>query len=198
MDDAFRGMRKVAIWAVAGSVVISGLVIYFSLRAVSGAEDRIYVLASGKVLEAIAGSRKDNVDVEARDHVRVFHELFFSLEPDEKAIHSSMGRALYLADESAKRLYDNMREAGYVSDIISGNVSQRAEIDSVQVDTNDYPFHFRCYGTEKIVRASRVTIRNLLTEGWLRHSARSDNNPHGFLIERLRVLNNNDVRVDNR
>src|SRR5258708_17327108 len=114
--------------------------------------DRVYVLANGKVLEAVAASRKDNMPVEARDHIRVFYELFLSLEPDEKAIDSSMSRAFYLADGSVKRLYDNIREAGYFAGIISGNISQRTVVDSIQLDVKSYPLRFRCFATEKIIR----------------------------------------------
>ena len=198
MDDAFRQMRIVSMGLVVACVVISSLTVYFALQHVYKAGDRIYILANGKVLEAISANRKDNVSVEGRDHIRVFHELFFSLEPDEKAITANMGRALYLADVSAKRLYDNIREAGYLGGIISGNMSQQTEVDSIHLDMDGYPFHFRCYATERIIRATTVTTRNLVTEGWLRHTARSDNNAHGFLIEKLQVVDNHDLRVENR
>ena len=198
MDGAFRQMRMVSIGLILACVLISCLTVYFSLRQMYKTGDRVYVLANGKVLEAVAASRRDNIPVEARDHIRVFHELFFSLEPDEKAIESSMGRALYLADGSAKRLYDNIREAGYLAGIISGNMSQQTEVDSIQLDVKSYPFRFKCFATEKIIRPTTLTTRALITEGWLRHTDRSDNNSHGFLIEKLLVTDNHDIRVENR
>ena len=198
MDGAFRQMRMVSIGLILACVVISCLTVYFSVRQIYKAGDRIYILANGKMMEAAAANRKDNIPIEARDHIRVFHELFFSLEPDEKAIESSMSRALYLADASAKRLYDNIREAGYFAGIISGNISQQTEVDSIQLDVKSYPFQFRCFATEKIVRATTLTTRKLVTEGWLRHTDRSDNNAHGFLIERLQVVDNRDIHVENR
>lgn len=198
MDGAFRQMRMVSIGLILACVLISCLTVYFSLRQMYKAGDRIYILANGKVMEAAAANRKDNIPVEARDHVRVFHELFFSLEPDEKAIETNMSRAFNLADLSAKRLYDNIREAGYFAGIISGNISQRTEVDSIQLDVKGYPFRFRCFATEKIIRASTLTTRRLITEGWLRHTDRSDNNPHGFLIEQLQVVDNREIRVEDR
>jgi conjugative transposon TraK protein len=198
MDAAFRQMRMVSIGLILACVLISCLTVYFSLRQMYRTGDRVYVLANGKALEAVAASRKDNVPVEARDHIRVFHELFFSLEPDEKAIESNMGRAFNLADISAKRLYDNIREAGYFAGLISGNMSQRTEVDSIQLDTKGYPFRFRCFATEKIIRPSTLTTRVLITEGWLRDTDRSDNDPHGFLIEKLLVIDNHDISVENR
>jgi hypothetical protein len=39
--------------------------------------------------------------VEARDHVKTFHQLFIYLDPDNKVILANLAKALYLADGSA-------------------------------------------------------------------------------------------------
>jgi len=41
-------------------------------------------------------------------------------------------------------------------------------------------------------------LRSLITEGYLRNTLRSDNNPHGFLIEQWRTLENKDISIRNR
>ena len=98
-------------------------------------QDKIYILAGDKALEAYSSGRKDNVPVEARDHVTMFHQYFFTLDPDDKVIDANLEKALYLADGSAKKQYDNLKETGYYSNIISGNISQKINVDSVMVDT---------------------------------------------------------------
>ena len=55
----------------------------------------------------------------------VFHEDFTFLDPDERVIRTNISRALYLADGSAKRAWENLKENGYYSGIISGNISSR-------------------------------------------------------------------------
>lgn len=50
---------------------------------------------------ALSQDVQQNRPVEAREHIRRFHELFFSLSPDKSAIESNVQRALYLSDESA-------------------------------------------------------------------------------------------------
>jgi conjugative transposon TraK protein len=159
---------------------------------------RIYILANGKALEAFAADRKDNIPVEARDHIKMFHQYFFTLDPDEKVIETNTLKALYLADASAKRMYDNLKENGYYANIISGNISQEVTLDSIRVDINQYPYYFRCYATEKIIRATSVVTRDLITQGYLRNVARSDNNSHGFLIERFETIENKDLKIENR
>ena len=156
------------------------------------------MLANDKALEAYASTRKENIPVEARDHVKTFHQAFFSLEPDEKVIRENINRALYLADFSAKREYDNLLEKGYYTQIIAGNVSQNIRVDSVKVDLREYPYPFRCHATQQLVRATSTVTRSLITQGQLRTISRSDHNPHGFLIEQWRILENKDIHVRNR
>ena len=47
---------------------------------------------------------------EAREHVRRFHELFFTLSPEKSAIEHNVKRALLLADKSAYNYYADFAE----------------------------------------------------------------------------------------
>jgi len=198
IDTAFKHIRLFSFVLIAACVTISCYAIYESYQLVMESEQHIYLLANGKALEAFAGERKDNIPVEARDHIKMFHYYFFTLDPDDEVIKNHIGKALYLADASAQREYDNLRESGYYAGIISGNVSQRVVSDSIVVDTNQYPYYFRYYGKEKITRTTTIVTRSLITEGYLRNVSRSDNNPHGFLIERWHILENKDLNVSTR
>lgn len=198
IDTAFQQVRLFCVMVITGCLGLTGYAIYQMVRAEAMANSRVYILANGKAIEALGMDRKDDIPVEARDHIKTFHHYFFSLDPDEKVIQSNIGRALYLADASVKRLYDNLRENNYYASIISGNISQQITVDSIRLDMNQYPFYFTCYGTEKIIRATSIVTRSLLTEGYLRNVTRSDNNPHGFLIERFNTLENKDITVEAR
>jgi conjugative transposon TraK protein len=198
IDTAFKQVRNFAFLVTASSVMICSYVIYNSYKATTAIESRIYILANGKALEAFAGDRRENIPVEARDHVKMFHQYFFSLDPDDKVIQSNITKALYLADGSAKRVYESLKENNYYAGIISGNVSQEINVDSVSVNVSYYPYYFRCYATEKITRPSSITTRSLITEGFLRNVSRSDNNPHGFLIEKWNTIENKDLKTENR
>ena len=198
IETAFQHIRLFCIILVVGCLATTALICIKSLQSAERARQTVYILSAGKALEAFASDRKENIPVEARDQVRTFHQLFFTLAPDEKAISTNLTRALYLADGSAKRLYDNLKENGYYAGIISGNISQAITIDSITVDTKTYPFYFKCWAIQQIVRPTSVVMRSLVTEGWLRNSTRSDNDPHGFLIERWSTLENKDLKVENR
>lgn len=198
LETAFQYVRLFSVILIAGTLSLSAWVVWLSQRAIARVQDRIYILSSGKALEAVAGDRKENLAVEARDHIRSFHEYFFTLDPDEKVINTNLSRALYLADGSARRQYESLKESGYYTTVISGNISQRIAIDSILLDVRGYPLYFRCYATEKIIRPTSLVTRNLLTEGWLRNTSRSDNDPHGFLIEKWNILDNRDLKVETR
>ena len=198
IDTAFRHIRAFSIVLIIGCIGISLLIASKSYQLAGQAQQKIYILANGKVLEAYSADRKDNIPVEARDHAKMFHHYFFTLDPDEKVIQSNITKALYLADGSAKQQYDNLKENGYYSNIISGIVSQTVESDSILINTDVYPFYFRFKGEQKIVRPTTIVTRSLITEGYLRNVSRSDNNPHGFLIEKWRTLENKDINVQNR
>ncbi len=183
---------------IAGCIIICCYTLYKSFESVTLMQDKVYILANGKALEAYASERKDNVLVEARDHVKTFHKFFFTLDPDDKVIKTNITKALYLADESAKRIYDDLKENGFYSGIISGNISQTIHIDSISIDVKDYPYRFKCFAKQSIIRTTSILKRNLITEGSLRNVSRSDNNPHGFLIEKFNTIENEDLGVENR
>ncbi len=198
IDTAFRHIRSFTLVIIIGCVLICCFALYKSFSLVSQMQSKIYILANGKALEAYASERKDNIPIEAKDHVKTFHKLFFTLDPDDKALTANITKALYLADGSAKRAYDDLKENGYYAGLISGNVNQTIVVDSVAVDINEYPYKFRCYATQSIVRPTSITTRSLVTDGALRNVSRSDNNPHGFLIERWSTIDNRDLKTVSR
>ena len=198
IDSAFRYIRLFSIAFIAGCSMLSVFAIYQSYQLASQSQQKVFILANGKALEAYAADRRDNIPVEARDHVKMFHHYFFTLDPDDKVIQANITKALYLADGSAKQQYDNLKENGYYSNLISGNISQEMQTDSISVNTNVYPFYFRYKGQQRIIRPTTVVTRSLVTEGFLRNVSRSDNNSHGFLIEKWRTLENKDITIQNR
>jgi conjugative transposon TraK protein len=199
IENSFKQIR---LYALVFAILCGGVVGYALWLSYSFAEkqrQKVYVLDSGKSLMlALSQDASINRPVEAREHVRRFHELFFTLAPDKNAIESNMKRAFDLADKSAFNYYKDLSEKGYYNRIISGNVQQRVEIDSVVCNFDHYPYTVRAYGKQFIIRSSNITRRSLVTSGSLVNSVRSDSNPQGFTIEKFAVLENKDVEVISR
>jgi hypothetical protein len=90
IDTAFRQMRTVSIIVIISCMLICCYALFKSYRLVEVMQGKVYILSDGKALEALASDRKDNIGVEARDHVKTFHQLFFTLDPDDKVIQSNL------------------------------------------------------------------------------------------------------------
>lgn len=197
IDRAFQHIKRFSIYLILANVLILCFGMYKSYEFANKAQNRIHILYNGKVLEAIAADRKSNIPVELRDHIKTFHQYFFNMDPDETAILSNITKALYLADESAKKQYDNLKESGYYNNLISANISQEIEVDSIALDLTVYPYPFRCYATQKLIRSSSTVVRKLVTTGEVRSlKSQTDNNPHGFLIQRWETISNQDVPLN--
>ena len=198
IDSAFKYVRGFTVIVITGCTIISVYAVTKSFQLVREIQGKVYILSNGKAMEAYSAERKDNIPVEAKDHIKTFHQYFFTLDPDEKVIQTNITKALYLADVSAKRQYDNLRENGFYTNMIAGNVSQQISVDSILVNTENTPYYFKCYATQKIIRSTSIARRSLVTEGYLRNVSRSDNNPHGFLIERWTTIENKDLKIEKR
>ncbi len=192
IDTAFSHIKRFSIGFLICCTLLSGLVVWKSFSWVREAQGKIYILAGGKAIEVFASDRKDNVAVELRDHIKMFHYWFFTLDPDEKVIQANIAKALNLADESGRKAYENLKERGFYNNLISANISQEITVDSTQLDLDVYPFLFRCYATQKLIRSSSTVLRKLVTQGQVRNVSRSDNNAHGFLIQRWETVDNAD------
>ena len=144
---------------------------------------------------ALSQDLSQNRPAEAREHVRRFHELFFTLSPDKSAIEGNIRRSLLLADKSAFNYYKDLSEKGYYNRIISGNINQMIEIDSLRCDFDKYPYSVRTFARQIILRESSVTERSLVTRCRLLDAVRSDNNPQGFIIEGFEVTENKDLQT---
>ena len=199
IENSFRQIRLYAIVFAVLCIAVVGYAVWQSYQFAEAQRQKIYVLDKGKSLMlALSQDASINRPVEAREHVKRFHELFFTLSPDKNAIESNMKRAFNLADKSAFDYYKDLSEKGYYNRIISGNVQQRIEVDSVVCNFDTYPYAVRTYAKQYIIRPSNVTKRNLVTSCLLLNSVKSDNNPQGFNIEKFAVLENRDVEVVDR
>lgn len=199
IETSFKQIRFFGIVFICLCAGITGYSLWSSYRFAEKQRQKIYVLDGGKSLMlALSQDLSQNRPVEAKEHVRRFHELFFTLSPDKNAIESNINRALFLVDKSAFRYYKDMQEKGYYDRIISGNINQAIRVDSMACNFNNYPYKVVTYARQMIIRESNITQRSLVTHCDLINSVRSDNNPQGFTMEHFEILENRDISVVER
>lgn len=197
IDTAFRYTRLFNLFFLTACTLLCCYTVYSTHATLAANRGKVYVLINGQLIEAIVRDR--DYTVEIKDHLKTFHSLFFTLSPDEKAIQSQITKALYLADESARRMYQNLKESGYYSNLISGNISQTILMDSIELDMAEQPYRFRCIGKQIITRPTSVLTRGIVTQGYVRIGlVQSDNNNHGFLVERWEIIENKDIKTVSR
>ena len=71
-------------------------------------------------------------------------------------------------------------------------------IDSVSCNFDVYPYAVATYARQMIIRESSVTERSLVTRCRLLNAVRSDNNPHGFMMESFEITENKDLNTIKR
>lgn len=199
IENSFRQIRLFTFIFALLCFGVVGVVVYKSYEFAEEQRQKIYVLDNGKsLMVALSQDMSLNRPVEAREHVRRFHELFFTVAPDKNAIESNVKRAFNLADQSAFNYYKDLSEKGYYNRIISGNIQQRIEIDSVSANFDSYPYQVQTFAKQFIYRSSNLTKRSLITSCMLVNSVRSDNNPQGFTMEKFNVIENKDIETVDR
>lgn len=199
IESSFKQIRMYAAIFAFVCLAVTGYAVYASYDFAREQREKIYVLDKGKSLMlALSQDAAQNRPVEAREHVRRFHQLFFTVAPDKDAIEQNMAAAFALCDKSAFDYHKDLAEKGYYNRIISGNINQRVEIDSIRCNFEAYPYEVTTYARQFIVRQSNVTVRNLITTCTLQNSVRSDKNPQGFLMEKFLVRDNRDIQTYKR
>ena len=188
IETSFKQIRLFGIVFVVMCTLITGYAVWNSYTFAEAQRQKIYVLDGGKSLMlALSQDLTQNRPVEAREHVK-----------DKNAIESNIKRSLFLADKSAFNYYRDLSEKGYYNRIISGNISQTIQIDSVSCNFDVYPYAVATYARQMIIRESSVTERSLVTRCRLLNAVRSDNNPHGFMMESFEITENKDLNTIKR
>ena len=199
IETSFKQIRFFGIVFLVVCAAVVGYSVWSSYTFAEAQRQKIYVLDGGKSLMlALSQDLAQNRPVEAKEHIRRFHELFFTLSPDKNAIESNIKRAMLLADKSAFNYYTDFAEKGYYNRIISGNVNQVIQVDSIACNFDSYPYRATTFAKQMIIRESNVTERSLITRCNLMNAVRSDNNPHGFIIENFEIVENKDIKTIKR
>ena len=117
------------------------------------------------------------------NHIKEFHKLFFEI--DQFDYQARVSRSLYLIGNSGKDLYHTLKAKSYYSNLVTNNLEHKLEIDSIYVDDNVNPYRGKLYGRVIIKRTDQKlqNIEKLSSSFYLKNVARTEDNPHGLLIE---------------
>ena len=174
-----------------GCVIISISSIWTARTMVNDAHQKVYVLDGNVPILVNRSTMEETLDVEAKSHVEMFHQFFFTLAPDDKHIKYTTEKAMYLVDETGLAQYNTLKEKGFYSNIMGTSAVFSIFCDSIKFNKDNMEFTY--YGRQRIERRTSILMRELVTAGQLKRVPRTDNNPHGLLITNWRTLLNKDI-----
>lgn len=184
---AIERSRKVNLAVLGFSAVVCLGVCAMSYALVRESRSSIFVVDKGSTLMATIASGKVQKDLELEDHVRRFHELFFNLAPSHESQQRNLERALHMGDRSIYDFWQDQSETGYYNRLVSANISQEIQVDSVHLSIQRYPYPVTTYGKVYLTRESSITAYEFVSECIVTEVPRSASNPHGMMIEKFKV-----------
>lgn len=192
IEKSLFKMGWIAVAAVTMSFLFAVIALSVAFSYAERQRQKIYVLDQGKsLLLALQTDAIMNKEIEIRDHVARFHELMFTLSPQKQAIQENLDRAFNLSDKSAFEYSQDLAEKGYYSRLVSANISQQMVVDSVKIEDGSYPYKVRTFARQFVIRESSVSEYSFMSTCQVISTGRSDVNPHGLLVEKFKVIENN-------
>lgn len=199
IEKSFKELNRLTLVCVCLSFIFSLVVGLAALNYAERQREKIYVLDQGKsLLLALQTDAVMSKELEIKDHVSRFHELMFTLSPQKKTIQENLDRAFNLADKSAYEYSQDLAEKGYYSRLVSANISQQMIVDSVVFQGNGYPYQVKTFARQYVIRESTMSEYAFVSSCQVLNASRSDVNPHGLIIEKFVVLENNLVETRKR
>lgn len=162
-----------------GSLIYSGWIVYdINKKALSHA---FAINTNGAVIPLQWVDQKDNLKVEALDHLRLFHTYFYQINATN--FEKNLEKALWLGNSSVDNVYQQKKSNGVYNRILQFSLIQKViSIDS-KVDLSQEPYQFTTTTIFEINRGKVTDKYQLVSSGDLVHVDRSyPHNTHGLLI----------------
>ena len=198
IETSFRKMKFLTSLCIIAAAVIAVGSVTVAGRLMQEGNDTIYVVDKGSAVMASRTDKDQYRDLEAKDHISRFHELMFNISPSSESIKRNLDKALVMSDKSAYDYYMDLSERGFYQRMISANVSQEIVVDSIKVSMESYPYSAKTYGKLFLLRESNITAYSFESSCRLVDVERSQNNPHGLMIEKFIVTKNENLGTRKR
>lgn len=184
-------MQRITILSILCALITISAVAIYAMWQTEEKYDRIYVLDEGhSIWMTRRESALEDRPLEAKAHLRLFHEMFFTLSPNSESWDEALKRSLEMGGESVRTLYEDLKESRFYERLHDTGAIQRIIVDSIQLLERSYPIQATTFSRQIIERESVTESRLLITECVLSQCPRTYSNPHGFLVNRFRITKN--------
>jgi conjugative transposon TraK protein len=185
LENSNKTLRIVLIATIACSALVNAICFFKATNTIDKIRQSVYVPLRGESMEMMVSKNfMDNRPSEMKNHIKMFHDLFWNISADPKLIEENIvKRALFLGDKSVRAAHKLREEKKFYLNIIGMDGYQTIHLDSIVLETNVYPYAAKIYGVVRTARASLIEVRRYLATCNLEDVPnRSENNPHALMI----------------
>ena len=162
------------------STIISSLISY---KMYNKALDGSFAIGkNGEVIPLQWVQEKENLEVEALEHLRLFHSYFYGL--DATNFESHIEKALWLGDSSVDNIYRQKKADGVYNRLMQYSLVQKVINIESELDLTSEPYPFRTVTVFQINRGSATDTYELVSTGKLLHLEKRNfpKNTHALLV----------------
>lgn len=184
---SFALAKKALFYGLIVSLLMSTGSLVWAFITTKAIRNTAYILTEDGQAALIKGVSVNEIDVyrkpEILNHIRMFHKSFWEI--DQFNFERRINKALYLSGRSGKQLYKTLQANGHLAKLVTENLTQKIEIDSIRVNDQVIPYEARLYGKLKVSRTDQKveSVNEFRAKFVLHNVARTNQNPHGLLIE---------------
>lgn len=184
---SFALAKRSLLYCLIVCILISTGSLFWAFITTNNIKNTAFVLTKDGQAAMMEGIALNKVDVyrkpEIRNHIKMFHKSFWEI--DQFNYKRRIDRALYLSGRSGKQLYKTLQANGHLAKLVTENLTQKMDIDSIHIDDKAIPYKAMLYGKLRVSRTDQKveTVNKFKAKFVLHNVARTNKNPHGLLIE---------------
>lgn len=189
-----RSMMILALIVVIFSMGSTGYMFFEFKKAVEETKKQIYIMdyAGNIFFGQVERMNISHRFAEYKDHVRDFYNLWYSF--DQNTYYDNTDRALWLIGEKGKDLADEYEAQKVYENVFEKNLIVTVEVLDIRLNPDTRPVSGIIEGIQTIRRGTGEVRRNLNIEFTIMDAqGRSDQNPHGAVIEQWNVYDKSPV-----
>lgn len=140
--------------------------------------------------------RRENIHVEIKQHLKLFHEYFYQYNAYN--VDTNISRALWLGDVSIEEMYTKRLNDGWYNKVVNLGILQKIDFDpdKIKIDGIKEPFYFEFPLTVTIEQGRSIKKYSFVTAGYIYVLEKRNFplNPHGLYITQFSEHNKTELK----
>ena len=195
ISGSFARLKFVSVACLVCAFLTAVVCVFYSVNAFRSMGDKVYLVdRNGEAFTASRVSSNVTRQDEIRKQAEYLHSLFFNVSSNGEAVQRNLESAMQLfADRSLYEYWNDIQESGFYRRISQSRSVQECIVDSVRVDTRNYPYTAVAYSTLWSTRQRVIVRSQLVTRFRLIDVPRNAQNLNGLMFENFEVLENKEL-----